>query len=175
MLRCNEPAPLMMLSALHDLDGFGMRDRPDAQEILDTHPHHSSSLSYARDVALYFWGASKQKCLLLFLFFSIPLSGDGGMGRRACFLDVKRSWVGKGESCTRRGPFLLPTYFLLLQIFALWLRRYPGTWLYTFWERGLPGLALLFLELWAGMRGVMLDCIGVANRPPFVICAALEQ
>lgn len=63
MLRCNEPASSMMLSSLYTPHRFGMRDRPDAQENLDTHSHHSSALTNARDMVFDFmyWKASKQK------------------------------------------------------------------------------------------------------------------
>lgn len=64
MLRCNKLATPLMLSILYTPHKFGMPDRPDAQENLDTHFHHSSTLTYARDMAfgfLFFWKASKQK------------------------------------------------------------------------------------------------------------------
>lgn len=67
-LRCNEPA-LLMLSAQHDLDGFGMRDRLDAQEVLDTypHPHHP----YMRGIWFCISGkrASKSAFFFFFIYF----------------------------------------------------------------------------------------------------------
>lgn len=81
--------------------------------------------------------------------------GDGGMGWRAYFLGVKRSCVGKGCVLHDVGPFLtyLPTYFLLLlllQLFALWLRRYPGYMVIYFWEGG----GFLVSSFGREMRGV---------------------
>lgn len=65
MLRCNELATPLISSILYTPHKFGMPDRPDAQENLDTHFHHSSPLTCARDMALLFfflfWKASKQK------------------------------------------------------------------------------------------------------------------
>ena len=72
-------------------------------------------------------------------FFYLFLSGDGGMK------------IGGETVNLARCGLLLPTYFLLLQLFALWLRRYPGTWLYIF-EGGLPGLALVILALGRNAR-----------------------
>ncbi|KAL2281507.1 hypothetical protein FJTKL_11652 [Diaporthe vaccinii] len=39
-----------MLPSLYTPHRFGMRDRPDAQENLYTHSHHSSALTNARDM-----------------------------------------------------------------------------------------------------------------------------
>lgn len=66
-----------------------MRDRPDAQERenLDTHFHHSSTITYARDMALYFLGSEQVKVTLfyVFIFFSTSPLGEDGMGRRHTF------------------------------------------------------------------------------------------
>lgn len=48
-------------------------------------------------------------------------------------------------------PYLLTSYYY--NFFALWLRRYPGTWLYIFWERGASWFGpSLFLALGGNER-----------------------
>lgn len=87
MLRCNEPASLMISPSLYTPHRFGMRDRPDALENIDTHSHHSSALTDARDMVFFIISclgkrASKSDFVFILLYMS---SGDGGMGGRHTF------------------------------------------------------------------------------------------
>lgn len=146
MLRCNEPATPLISSILYTPHKFGMPDRPDAQENLDTHFHHSSPLTCARDMALlfYFFLESEQAKVNSFIYFLLLCMslGDGGMGWRAYFLGVKRS-CGKRVCLAQCGPFF--TYLLTSSYYYYNYSPYGCddtrvTWLYIF-GRGLLGLA----------------------------------
>lgn len=168
MLRCNEPAPPIVLFALYDptqISGCGTG--PARKENLDTHSHHSSSLTNSRDLAFYFSGKRASKSDFV-LFFSVTCLLARGLA--AYFLGVKRS--GRERGCLAQFgplvPYLLTSYHY--KQFALWLRRYPGTCLYIyFWEGG--------ILVWPLVSGLGRECaelcwiVSVWGYPPFIICA----
>lgn len=179
MLRCNEPATPLISSILYTPHKFGMPDRPDAQENLDTHFHHSSPLTCARDMALLFYffsGKRASKSEFIYLFSSsLYVSWGRRHGLASILSRCEKILWEKGVSCTMRTIPHLPTYFLLLllQLFALWLRRYPGYMVIYFWEgASWSGRPSLFLALGGKCAELTLDCIGVGTQPPFIICDA---
>lgn len=65
-----------MSSILYTTHRFGMRDRPDAQENLDTHFHHSSTTHMCTGYGFVIFSgkrASKSDFIHLFFFFSVCL------------------------------------------------------------------------------------------------------
>lgn len=67
MLRCNELASPIVLFALYDptqISGCGTG--PARKENLDTHSHHSSSLTNSRDLAFIFLESEQAKVTLFY-------------------------------------------------------------------------------------------------------------
>lgn len=150
MLRCTDPASSMMLPSLYTPHRFGMRDRPDAQENLDTHSHHSSALTNARDMVFIILCLGKRASKSDFVFILLHVFW-GRRHERAGILsrcEKIRREMGVSHHVDHSSPL---TYFLLLPLFALWLRRYPGTWLYIFGRRA-SWFSPLFLALGGNAR-----------------------
>lgn len=84
---------------------------------------------------LLFYVLESEQAKVTLIFILLHVFWGWRHERAAYFLGVKR-FGGKRVSCTIVDHSSLLTYFLLLPLFALWLRRYPGTWLYFFWEEG---------------------------------------
>lgn len=164
MLRCNEPAPPLMSSILYTPHRFGMRDRPDAQENLDTHFHHSSTTHMCTGyMALLFFLESEQAKVTLFIYFSSSLYVSWGRrhGLAGILSRCEKILWEKDVSCTMLDHSQ-PTYLLTSSYYYYFNYSPYGcddtrvTWLYIFWEGGgfLAWPALFVSSFGREMRGV---------------------